>query len=108
MLAATAPVSRYAPAHPLPHQRTLPPIPDERDAAPAEEPADTAESEEQAAIASAEAQQELAEKQRRDALMKLMEGGWRMHAKDKRNPGRTGQARLPNNSPAVVAPFVPT
>ncbi|PWN30314.1 hypothetical protein BDZ90DRAFT_229331 [Jaminaea rosea] len=96
MLATTAPPSRYAPVRPMPHQKTLPPL-EPRKATTISESADDEE-----------AQRELAEKAKREAVMRMMTGSWRMYAKDKKNTARTAQAQLPNSAAGGERPFTPT
>lgn len=102
MLAATAPASKYLSSRNLPHQRSLPPI-EPRGIALGKKSADQSDVNDQ------QIQRQLAEARKREALMKLMEGGWRMAVKDKKLPGRTAQAQLPNSlGPAGERPFTPT
>ncbi|CAO1628311.1 unnamed protein product [Parajaminaea phylloscopi] len=102
MLAATAPPSRYLPAKPLPHQRHLPlPKPPQR--TPDKTESTSSEIDQQKLL------EERAEQRRRETLMRLMEGGWKMTVKSKKNSGRTGQAQLPATINATgERPFTPT
>lgn len=101
MLAATAPPSQYATNRTLPHQRHLPPLHPQRLKANKEDSF--------AAGIDREAQQKLVERRRRQALMRLMEGGWKMATKEKKNSNRTAQAQLPSSISATDdCPFTPT
>lgn len=95
MAASTAPVSAYAPLHSLPHHRTLPPI---------EPPAavETDAEEEAGKEKSSEEQRETLERRQREAIMRIMQGGWKS-TKDKQSGGRPAQA----NGNASAAPFLP-
>ncbi|CAO1618596.1 unnamed protein product [Sympodiomycopsis kandeliae] len=98
ILAATAPASRYipSPTSSLSHQRIFPPL--EPIVPPIEKPET-----EQDRAAKKEQERELFEAGRRQALMKLMEGGWKGQTLDKKPSIKANVAASRSSTPLTPA-----